>query len=53
MKIYNTAVKQSQLFNQDYLYDNLCPAICDFMGYWIFWKKNVVALTYVKFEQSS
>ena len=26
--------------------------ICDFMEFWIFWKKDVVALTFVKFELS-
>ena len=30
---------QSQPFNRDYFHDNWCP-ICDFMGFWIFWKKG-------------
>ena len=31
----------------------LCEAMFrDFIGFWIFWKKNVVALTFVKFELS-
>ena len=34
-------VKQSQHFNRDYFHDNWCP-ICDFMEFWIFWKKDVV-----------
>ena len=29
-----------------------CP-ICDFMGFWFFWKKDVVTLACVKFELSS
>ena len=49
---FGTPVKQSQLFNRDYFHDNLCP-ISDFMGFWIFWKKDLVALTFVKFELSS
>ena len=36
----------------------VCPIsnvslICDFMGFWIFWKKDVVALTYEKLKLSS
>ena len=49
---FRTPVKQSQPFIRDYFHDNWCP-ICDFMGFWIFWKKDVVALTFVKFELSS
>ena len=49
---FGTLVKQSQHFNRDYFDDNWCP-ICDFMELWIFLKKNVVALTFVKFELSS
>ena len=49
---FGTPVKQSQPFNRDYFHDNWCP-ICDFVGFWIFWKKHVVALTFVKFELSS
>ena len=49
---FATPVKQSLPFNLDYFHDNWCP-ICDFMGFWIFWKKDVVALTSVKFELSS
>ena len=49
---FGTPVKQWQLFNRDYFHDNLYP-ICDFMGFWIFLKKDVVALTFVKFELSS
>ena len=49
---FATPVKQSQPFNRDYFHDNWCP-ICDFMGFWIFWKKDVVALTFVEFELSS
>ena len=45
-------VKQSEPVNRDYFHDNWCP-ICDFMGFWIFLKKDVVALTFVKFEISS
>ena len=41
---FDTPVKQSQPFNRDYFQDNWCP-ICDFIGFWIFWKKDVVALT--------
>ena len=48
---FDTPVKQSQPFNRDYFHDNGCP-ICDFMGFLIFWKKDVVALTFVKFELS-
>ena len=48
----STLVKQSQPFNRDYFHDNWWP-ICDFMGFWIFWQKDVVALTSVKFELSS
>ena len=48
---FGTPVKQSQPFNRDYFQDN-CP-ICDFMKFWIFSKKDVVALTFVKFELSS
>ena len=47
-----TPVKQLQPFNRDYFHDNWRP-ICDFMGSWNFWKKDVVAPTYVKFELSS
>ena len=49
---FGTPVKQSQPFNRGYFHANWCP-ICDFMGFWIFWKKNVVSLTFVKFELSS
>ena len=49
---FGTPVKQSQPFNRDYFHDNWCP-ICDFMEFWIIWKKDVVALTFVKFELSS
>ena len=47
-----TLVKQSQHFNRDYFHDNWRP-ICDFMEFWIFWKEDVVALNFVKFELSS
>ena len=47
-----TLVKQSQPFNHDYFHDNWCP-ICDFMGFLIFLKKDMIALTLVKFELSS
>ena len=50
--VIRTSVKQSQPFNRDCFHDNWCP-ICDFMEFWIFWKKHVVALTFVKFELSS
>ena len=43
---FGTPVKQLQPFNYDYFHDNWCP-ICDFMGFWIFWKMSVVALTFV------
>ena len=46
---FGTLVKQSQHFNRHYFHDNWC-LICDFMEFWIFWKKDVVALTFVKFE---
>ena len=36
---FGTPVKQSQPFNRDYFHDNWCR-ICDFMGFWIFWKKG-------------
>ena len=49
---FGTPVKQSQSFNRDYFNDNWCP-IYDFMGFWIFWKMSVVALTSIKFELSS
>ena len=49
---FGIPVKQSQSFDRDYFHDNWCP-ICDLMGFWIFWKKDVVALTFVKFELSS
>ena len=49
---FGTPVKQTQPFNRDYFHNNWCR-ICQFMGIWIFWKKNVVALTFVKFELSS
>ena len=49
---FNTPVQQPQPFNRDYFHDNWCP-ICDFMGFWIFWKKDVVVPTFVKFELSS
>ena len=49
---FGTPVKQPQPFNRDCFHDNWCP-ICDFMGFWIFWKKDVVALTFVKFKLSS
>ena len=35
----------------DYFRDNWC-VICDFIGFWIFWKISMVALTFVKFELS-
>ena len=41
---FGTLVKQAQHFNRD---------IYDFMEFWIFWKKDVVALTFVKFKLSS
>ena len=47
----DTPVKQSQLFNRDYFYDNWCR-IFDFVGFWIFWKKDAVVLTFVKFDLS-
>ena len=47
---FGTPVKQSQPFNREYFHANWCP-ICDFMGFWIFWKKDVVAPTSVKFGQ--
>ena len=46
---FGTPVKQSQPFSRDYFHKNWCP-IFDFMGVWIFWNKDVVALTFVKFE---
>ena len=49
---FSTPVKQSQPFNRDYFHDNWCR-ICGFVGFWIFWKKDVVVLTFVKFELSS
>ena len=49
---FGTLVKQSQHFNRDCFHDIWWP-ICDFMEFWIFWKKDVVALTSVKFELSS
>ena len=49
---FSTLEKQSQHFNRDYFHENWCP-ICDFMEFWIFWKKDVVAQTFVKFELSS
>ena len=49
---FGTLVKQSQYFNRDYFHDNWFP-ICDFMEFWIFLKKDVVALPFVTFEQSS
>ena len=49
---FGTLVKKSQYFNRDYFHDNWCP-ICDFIGFWIFLKNDVVALTFVKFELSS
>ena len=49
---FNTPVKQSQPFNSDYFHDNWCP-ICNFMEFEIFFKKDVVALTFVKFKLSS
>ena len=49
---FGTLVKQLQHFKRDYFHDNWCP-ICDFMEFWIFLKKDVVALTFVKLEQSS
>ena len=36
---FGTPVKKSQPFNRDYFHDNWCP-ICDFMGFWVFWKKR-------------
>ena len=49
---FGTPVEQSQPFNRDYFHDNWCP-ICEFMRFLIFWKKDVVALIFVKFELSS
>ena len=49
---FGTLVKQSQHFNRDYFHDNWCP-ICDFMEFWFFWKKDEVALTFIKFKLSS
>ena len=49
---FGTLVKQSQHFNRDYFHDNWCP-ICDFMEIWFFWKKDEVALTFIKFKLSS
>ena len=49
---FGTLVKQSQHFNRDYFHDNWYP-ICDFMEYWIFWKKDALALTFVKVELPS
>ena len=43
---FGTLVKESQPFNRDYF-------LWDFMGFKIFWNKDVVALTFVKFELSS
>ena len=48
---FGTRVEKSQLFNRDYFYNNLWR-ICDFAGFWIFWKKDVVVLTFAKFELS-
>ena len=48
---FNTPVKQSQPFIRDYFHDNWCPT-SDFMEFWIFGKKVVVVLTFVKFELS-
>ena len=36
---FGTPVKQSQPFNRDSFHDNWCP-ICNFMGFWILWKKE-------------
>ena len=44
---FGTLVKQSQHFNRDYFHDNWCP-ICDFLDFWIFWKKDVVAVHWKK-----
>ena len=49
---FSTPVKQSQPFNCNYVHDNWCR-ISDFVEFWIFWKKDVVALPFVKFELSS
>ena len=49
---FGTPVKQSQPFNRDYFHEDCCP-ICDFVGFWIFWRMDVVALTVVKLELSS
>ena len=49
---FDTPVKQSQPFNRDYFHDNLFP-ICDFIGFLIFWKIDVVAVTFVKLELPS
>ena len=49
---FGTQVKQSQPFNGDYFHNNWC-LICDFVGFLNFLKKNVVALTFQKFELSS
>ena len=40
-------MKQLQHFNRDYFHENWSP-ICDFMEFWIFWKKDVVALTKIR-----
>ena len=49
---FGTPVKQSQPFDREYFHDNWRP-ICDFMGFQIFWKKDVVVLTFLEFELSS
>ena len=46
---FGTPVKQSQPFDHDYFHDNWCR-ICDFMGFWIVWKKDVVALNLAKID---
>ena len=48
---FGPPVKQSQPFHRDYFHEKWSP-ICDFMGFW-FKKKDVVALTFQKFELSS
>ena len=49
---FGTPLKQSQSFNRDCFHDNWCT-ICDFIGFWIFSKKDVVSLTFVKLELST
>ena len=39
---FSTPVKQLQPSNSDYFHDHWC-SICNFIGFWIFWKKNYQA----------